>query len=70
MPLRLRLPLRIVPHEESFGIVDAVGTNVCWTYFTATEERQQQTKRLSREDAVEVARVIARALTDRVEGEG
>lgn len=68
--MTLRLPLRIVPHAESFGIVDALGVNVSWVYFATTPERQQQTRRVSKEEALRIAQITARAVTDAVEREG
>ena len=62
------LPLRIIRHEGSFGIRDAVETTLCFVYFdkgTATERSIR--KLMSEEEAEALVKRIARFLTDEAE---
>ena len=65
--LGLRLPLAIEALEESVKVVDRGGIVAAYVYVSDDAERRQQTKRLTREQGIEVARVIARALTDNLD---
>ena len=62
--LGLRLPLTIEALEESVKVVDRGGVVAAYVYVSDDSERRQQTRRLTRAQGIEVARVIARALTD------
>jgi len=66
-----RLPLKITEHEEAFGITDAAGKSVAWIYFDdGCPVRRSVRKRMTKDEAVETAKAIARALTERAkEGE-
>ena len=65
---RMRLPLKITRHEESYSIRDAAGTSICYIYFGVSDETQRfAAKRMTRAEAEDVARQIARALTDNQE---
>ena len=63
--MKLALPLKITEHPESFGITDSIGTHVAYIYFEDNASRRNLTKRLDRAAALEVAKVTARALTDK-----
>lgn len=67
----MRLPLKITRHEESFGITDAAGVSVAFVYFGVADETQRfAAKRMTRDEAEDVAKQIARALMDNQEGAG
>jgi hypothetical protein len=59
----LQLPLRIVALEEAVKVIDADGRCAACVYTAAERERRLQTKRLSPEEGIATAKVIARALT-------
>ena len=59
----IRFPLRITEVGEAIAVLDAVGTHVSYTYFENEPIRQQSTKRVTRAEATEMAKVIVRALT-------
>ena len=64
----MKLPLKITRHEESIGIDDAEGTSICYLYFGVADEIQRRvTQRMTREEAEDIAKQIARALTDNAE---
>ncbi|MHB2205412.1 hypothetical protein [Methylobacterium sp. CM6257] len=65
--LGLQLPLRIFVMEESVKVMDADGRCAAYVYTAAERERRLQTKRLSPEEGIEAAKVIARALTVELE---
>lgn len=63
-PSRLRLPLKIRLGRESVGIHDAAGTLVCFVYFDeGCAVRRSVRQRLTKDEAIAIAKVIARALT-------
>lgn len=65
------LPLKITRHEESFGITDAAGISIAFVYFgTADETQRFAARRMTRAEAEDVAKQIARALTDNATGTG
>ena len=66
--LDIKLPLRIVPLEEAVKVVDAGERTVSYTYICDETERRIQTRKFSRDEAVAIAKVIARSLTAHVEG--
>lgn len=68
--LGLSLPLRIRQTEESVVVLDSVGRSAAYIYVCAEPERRRETKRLSPAEGIEVAKIVARALTDRLEGAG
>ncbi|TXN05815.1 hypothetical protein FV222_06310 [Methylobacterium sp. WL103] len=63
----LVLPLRIKAAEESVSVVDAAGVRAFYVYTCAEPERRRNTNRLSSEDGASIAKIAARALTDRME---
>lgn len=65
--LGLRLSLRIKTLAEAVAVTDAGGRDAALIYF-ATPERASVMKRVTREQAVEIAKVTARALTDAAGG--
>jgi uncharacterized protein (DUF2384 family) len=65
--LGLQLPLRVVALAESVKVMDADGRCAAYVYTAAERERRLQTKRLSPEEGIEAAKVIARALTVELE---
>ncbi|MGE8128916.1 hypothetical protein ACQKQD_18245 [Methylobacterium sp. NPDC080182] len=66
--LGLVLPLQIERLEEAIKVVDANGKAAAYCYVSDNPERRLQTGRLSPEEGVETAKVIARALTDALAG--
>ncbi|MHB2208254.1 hypothetical protein [Methylobacterium sp. CM6257] len=66
----MQLPLRIVVMDESVKVVDAGGRVAAYVNTAAERERRLQTKRLSPEEGVATAKVIARALTVELERRG
>ena len=62
----LSLPLRIVQLEEAAKVMDPSDRVAAYIYVAAERERRVQTNRLSPVEGVEVAKVIARALTDAI----
>ena len=65
-PFGLTLPLRIVQLEEAVKVMDSGDVVAAYIYVAAGRERQTQTRRISPAEGVEVAKVIARALTDAI----
>ena len=57
------LPVRIHKAGESIQIVDARGRSI-YLYFEEAELRRFQMNRWTEEQATEIAKLIARALTD------
>jgi hypothetical protein len=58
-----RLPLRISVVSESVSVCDADNRILSYTYFEDEKSRRDLTGRLTRDEAIEVARIIARAMT-------
>lgn len=56
-------PLRILRLVESFSIIDGAGVSLAYVYFTEDPGRASAAGRLMPEDAENVAKIIARALT-------
>jgi len=68
MVYAMKLPLKITRHEESFGITDNAGMSICYIYFGVSDETQRfAARRMTRAEAEDVAKQIARALTDNQE---
>jgi hypothetical protein len=67
--LPISLPLKIHSAAEAFFIEDAAGRVLSHTYFDDEPSRRTQTGLFSKDEAREIARMIARLLTD-VEGDG
>ena len=67
-PFGLSLPLRIAQLEKSVKVMDPSERVAAYIYVAAGRERRVQTNRLSPAEGVEMARVIARALTDAIAG--
>ncbi|MGH1575570.1 hypothetical protein ACRAWG_39325 (plasmid) [Methylobacterium sp. P31] len=68
--LGLQLPLRIFVTEDSVKVIDADGRVAAYVYTAAERERRLQTKRLSPEEGIATAKVIARGLTVELERRG
>lgn len=65
----MKLPLKITRHEESFGITDNAGMSICYIYFGVSDETQRfAARRMTRAEAEDIAKQIARALTDNARG--
>jgi hypothetical protein len=60
MSRRFPPPWRVVEHDESFEIQDAMGQNLSWVYFEDEETRRQAMGRLTRDEARRIAANIAR----------
>ena len=61
----IRFPLKIIRHEQSFGIKDAAGTPVCFFYFTEGRPDEIASRnKLPRDEAEELAKITARAITE------
>jgi hypothetical protein len=58
------LPLRIVKSGESIKVVDRKERAVAYLHFEAAELRRNLMNRWTEEEAVAIAKQIARALTD------
>jgi hypothetical protein len=68
MVFAMKLPLKITRHEESFAIRDAAGTSICYIYFGVSDETQRfAAQRMTRAEAKDIAKQIARALMDGAE---
>lgn len=65
-PFGLILPLRIVRLEEAVKVMDRGDRVAAYIYVSDDRERRLQTKRLSPEEGVKAAKVIARALTEAI----
>lgn len=63
-PLGISLPLRIRRHAESVAVEDAVGRTVSYVYFAEDPQRQSVARRVGREEAIRIAQITARALTE------
>lgn len=63
----LAFPLAIQTTAESVKVIDRAGITAAYVYISDEAERRQQTRRVSREQGIEIAKVIARALTDEAE---
>jgi hypothetical protein len=68
--LGLQLPLSIVAQEGPAGVIDAGGRVAAYVYTSDDRERRLQTQRLSPEEGIEAAKIIARALTVELERRG
>jgi hypothetical protein len=53
-------PWRVEENPESYVVTDALGTKLAFVYFEDESIRQGITKRISRDDAWQLARAIAR----------
>jgi len=60
----LAFPLTIHATAESVRVLDRAGVTAAYVYISDEPERRQQTRRVSREQGIEIARVIARAPTE------
>lgn len=61
--LPITLPLRIHKAGESIQVEDAAGRSI-YLYFEEADLRRFQMRRWTEDQATEIAKVIARALTD------
>jgi hypothetical protein len=62
--LPITLPLKIRRSDESFSVEDATGRSVSFVHFDDETSRLAETRRFSRDEAREIAQMIARLLTD------
>ena len=58
------LPLKIRQVNECFVVEDATGQALTYVYFEDQESRRVAMRRMTKADALRVAQVTARALTD------
>lgn len=58
------LPLKITASGESVQVLDARGRIVTYLYFEDDQLRRDMMKRWTKAEAIEIARRIARALTE------
>ena len=65
--MKLPLPLKITERNRAFMIRDNAGNLVAWFNYGVDPSQASVAKLQDRETALEIARFIARALTDRVE---
>lgn len=63
----ITLPLHLSRVGESYAIQDAAGVSIAHVYFEDQEQRRSVLRRLSSAEAKEVARTMARALTEAVQ---
>ncbi|WP_345819955.1 hypothetical protein ABC766_27375 [Methylobacterium fujisawaense] len=68
-PFGLTLPLRIVQLEECVKVMDAGERVAAYIYVAAGQERQIQMKRVSPDEGLAAAKLIARALTNAITGQ-
>jgi len=61
--MKLALPLTIKKFGESVSVVDALGRGI-YLYFENDQTRRSATKRFTEEEAIALARRVARLLTD------
>ena len=64
--MALKPPIRIRERAESFEIYDGPGRSVAYVYFENNPGRAAVSKRLSRSEALEAVKVMARAVADRI----
>lgn len=63
--MEMKLPLRIVRYAESFGIHDAHDTVILYVYFDKGSPGERAIRRrMSEAEAEDVAKRVARFLTD------
>ena len=62
--LGLTLPLRIKLAKESVAVIDSCDRIAAYVYFSSIPEHAGAAKRVMQDEAVEIAKVCARALTD------
>jgi hypothetical protein len=60
---RFMRPWKVIEHEESYEVQDAVGLPLASVYFENETIRQTSTRRLSKDEARRVAAQIARLPT-------
>ena len=53
-------PWRIEEHPEFYSVVDASGQQLAYVYFEDQPQRQMSMKRISKDDAWQLARAITR----------
>ena len=68
MDTSIRLPLRVRIESEAVVVRDTIGTGLSYIYFEDEPIRRQSAKRVTKAQAREIARAIARTLTDRFSG--
>ncbi len=64
LKLPITLPLKIRLAAEAYAVDDAAGRALSYTYFDDEPSRRTQTRRFSKDEAREIAQMIARLLTD------
>lgn len=62
--LGITLPLHIRQLDEAFAVDDAAGRSVAYVYFCDEEQRRVLLKRVTKEQARQIAQATARALTE------
>ena len=62
--MNLTLPLKIRLAAECYVVEDAIGQAITYVYFEDQESRRVAMRRLAKADALRVAQITARALTD------
>jgi hypothetical protein len=60
----LAFPLYIQASNDAVRVVDRVGVTAAYVYIGDDPERREPTGRVSREQGIQIAMVIVRALTD------
>lgn len=60
----MKLPLRILRSTSSVRIEDATEKALAYLYFDTEETRRRAANKMTEEEAIKVAKRIARALTD------
>ena len=60
MRRRFPAPWKVEEEEESYSVVDAMGQRLAFVYFENEPQRQGIMKRMSQDDAWQLARAITR----------
>jgi hypothetical protein len=61
-------PIRLRQLAEAFVIEDGDGTSIACVYFEDDQTRRRQTKRLTKADAEEAAKIMAAAIREKIAG--
>jgi hypothetical protein len=70
MAVRLTPPIRLRQLDEAFVIEDGAGQAVAYLYFDDDDARRRASKRLTKADALEAAKVIAAAIRENLSNGG
>jgi hypothetical protein len=60
MRRRFPAPWKVDEESESYSVVDAIGQRLAFVYFENEPQRQSATKRMTKDDAWQLARAITR----------